>query len=281
LPPVTGGTAAQANALNNLGHAVGYSVVGGISHATLWIDGVATDLGANTSANGINDSDQIVGYRNDGSGYPHAHFWPDDIDLPALTDFDSSVATGINNLGEVVGIAFTLQNPSLQNGFSWRQAGVIQAISNCASADAVNDAGQIAGILENLHAGICEADVDFGHIGAADAINSSGTAVGYDVNGAGWRFPNFNLGPTLATGINDSGWIVGDTITPLRGSTPSVSRSLRSNIVGTSQPWFWSDQTGFVNLGINTAQAINQTGQIAGDHILPDGSTHGALLNPQ
>jgi hypothetical protein len=179
----------------------------------------------------------------------------------------------------VVGVAFSFENTSVQNDFSATQASGIVALSNCASAGAVNDAGQISGILANLDAGICSSGMDFAHIGDAGAINNSGTAVGYDVDGTAWLFPNMNLGPTLATGINDNGWIVGDSITPLGGA--KVHLSLHPNILGTSQPWFWSDQTGIVNLDINTAQALNQSGQIAGDRILPDGSIHGALLNPQ
>jgi hypothetical protein len=65
LSPITGAGASQANALNNLGHVVGYSVENGVAHATLWESSMALDLGLNTFANGINDSDQIVGYRLD------------------------------------------------------------------------------------------------------------------------------------------------------------------------------------------------------------------------
>jgi hypothetical protein len=247
-----------------------------IPHATLWINGVATDLGTNTAAQGINDSDQIVGYKIDSAGLYHAHIWPDDIDLPALSGFDSSIATGINSSGEVVGVAYSSANTSDQNGFSWTRAGGIVALSDCASASAINDAGQIAGILANLDAGICSSGTDFAHVGDAAAINSSGTAVGYDTSGTAWEFPNLNLGPTSATGINDNGWVVGMSISPT--GNPNV----RPHAVGTSHPWFWSDQTGLVNLpGIVTTSGINRGGQITGAMVSVDGSIHGALLNPQ
>src|SRR6266404_831450 len=93
-----GGGATQANALNNFAHVVGYSVSmsDGSAHATLWHDGSAIDIGGpNTFANGINDSDKIVGYRSDSSFVAHAHLWPEDIDLGSLPGFDSSIATGI------------------------------------------------------------------------------------------------------------------------------------------------------------------------------------------
>ena len=47
---------------------MGYSVSDGAAHATLWRDGSAIEVaGPGTFANAINDSDQIVGYRFDGS----------------------------------------------------------------------------------------------------------------------------------------------------------------------------------------------------------------------
>jgi hypothetical protein len=85
LPPIVDAGAAQANALNNSTHVVGYSVSDGTAHATLWVNGVASDIGGpNTVANGINDLDQIVGYIDD-SFVAHAHLWPEDIDLGSLS----------------------------------------------------------------------------------------------------------------------------------------------------------------------------------------------------
>lgn len=114
LPPITGAGSAQANALNNLGHVVGYSVDSGIAHATLWESGMAIDLGPNSFANGIKDSDEIVGYRLDDPFLAHAHLWPEDIDLGSLVGFDSSVATGINSSGLVVGTACSSADPNVQ-----------------------------------------------------------------------------------------------------------------------------------------------------------------------
>lgn len=290
LPPIPGAGAAQANAINNLGHAVGYSVVEGVGHATLWESGMAIDLaGPNTFANGINDSDQIVGYRLDASFIAHAHLWPDDIDLGSLAGYDSSVATGINSSGLVVGIAFSQANPNLQTAFTWSKTAGMQAVAGCASAEAINDSGQIAGIATNLDAAIC-GEQDFGMQGAAGAINNAGQAVGFSPpnsnNTQAWLFPNIDLGPTLATGINDYGWVCGYSMTPIGGaahvmrmmSVTHVAR-LEPHVFGTSHPWVWSQATGIVMLsGITTANAMNQSGQIVGAAIMADGSTHGMLL---
>jgi hypothetical protein len=44
LPPLAGADAAQTNAVNVLGTAVGYSVTAGVPTATLWQNGVPSEL---------------------------------------------------------------------------------------------------------------------------------------------------------------------------------------------------------------------------------------------
>jgi uncharacterized membrane protein len=245
---------------------------------------MAIDLGANTFANGINDSDQIVGYRLDDSFHGHAHLWPDDIDLGAISGYDSSVATGINSSGEVVGIAFSSADPNVQTAFKWSLSTGMEAIPGCASAEAINDSGQVAGIAVNLDAAICGV-TDFGQQGAAAALNNLGQAVGFAGANA-WLFPDVNLGPTLATGINDFGWVCGYSISAAGGVAHVMQIAFETHVarltprvIGTSHPWIWSKDSGIVMLsGIIAASAMNQSGQIVGAAIAPDGSTHGALL---
>src|ERR1700680_4892478 len=124
-----------------------------------------------------------------------------------LSGFDSSVAIGINSSGLVVGIAFSQANPNLQTAFTWSKSAGMQPIAGCASAEAVNDAGQISGIATGLNATICGA-ADFGLPGAATAINEAGQAVGFSGPDA-FLFPSTNLWPTAATGVNDNAWVVG------------------------------------------------------------------------
>lgn len=282
LPPITGAGAAQANALNNSNHVVGYSVENGEAHATLWENGIAQDLGANTFANAINDSDEIAGYRLDDSFFAHAHLWPEDIDLGAIAGFDSSVATGINASGLVVGVAFNQSDPNHQTAFTWTMVDGMKALSSCASAEAVNKSGQISGSAANLDAAICGGQ-DFGMQGTAVAINNLGQTAGFEGSNA-FLFANTNLGPTLATGINDNGWVIGAQIVPAGNSRVQrlvVSHVARLNprVTGTSQPWIWSQSTGIVNLPfLVEANSINQSGAIAGAWVTSDNSTHAALL---
>lgn len=65
LPPVDGGTAAQAEAVNASGTVAGYSIVNGRAEATLWRNGTAIDLGEGWAV-AINDAGIAAGYVNDG-----------------------------------------------------------------------------------------------------------------------------------------------------------------------------------------------------------------------
>lgn len=285
LVPILGAGAAQANALNAAGHVVGYSVADGSSHATLWKDGQVLDLGFATSANGINSSDQIVGYRLDSLSFAHAVIWPTKdqrpTDLGEIKRYDSSIATGINSSGVVVGVAFNQANPNQQAAFSWTIAQGIQIIPGCQSAEAINDKGQVAGLSSTGDAAICGGS-DFGQKGVADSINSAGQAAGFVGSSPdAFFFPSTDLGKSsAATGINDYGWVVGNQIVTATGGWRSAVRHLaQPRIIGTSHPWVWSQSTGLVMLdGITTASGINASGQIVGAAILQGGVTHGVLL---
>src|SRR5882724_4280116 len=82
------------------------------------------------------------------------------------------------------------------------------------------------------------------------------------------------------------GWVCGDSVTPIGGGShvmrlPLITHVARLNphVVGTSQPWIWSQASGLVLLpNLTTANAMNQSGQIVGAVIESDGSTHGGLL---
>ena len=276
LPPISGSTAAQANGVNSAGHAVGYSLLNSVPHGTLWKDGTVIELGPNTLANAINDSDQIVGYRKDAQGLTHAYLWPDMADLGSLAGYDSSIATGINKSGTVVGVAYNSANASQQEAFQWTQATGIQAVPGCQSALGINDKGQIVGIGTNFDAVICGGQ-DMGIAGAAVAINNLGQAVGYS-NDHAYVFPSTDLGPqSLATGINDYGWVVGEQFTQ-PGTPAARDVALNPRLAGISHPFVWSQKSGIIMLsGAATVSGINQKGQISGATVVGE-QIHGVLL---
>ena len=120
-----GGTGISAEDLNNAGQVVGQAgTTDGFNHAFLWENGTMIDLGtlggSSSVAAGINDLGQVVGYASlpDATNHaflvtPQGGVWFQDSDLDGRNDFmidlgtlngsTYSVATDINNAGQVVG----------------------------------------------------------------------------------------------------------------------------------------------------------------------------------
>jgi len=144
------------NAINNTGQIVGqnsqldtYPVTIFLGHATSWTNGVATDLGTlggaadtgypfgySSSANGINDLGQIVGYSTTapipwgwngwaGSSPIHAIPWPTNgamRDLGTLPGDEFSAASKINFFGTVIGTSGNTDDiGSLGRPFIWSE----------------------------------------------------------------------------------------------------------------------------------------------------------------
>lgn len=303
LPPLPGMVSAQAEAINSNGDIVGYSVdVLQIPHATLWKNGQVIELSANSVALAMNDSDKIVGYRLDTDGLPHAHSWPDDIDILGSELFeghDSSLATGINNSGAIVGYAYDLQHEDSEAAFVLTETGLQNLTSDstpsnddCYEAHAINNSGHIAGFALDSNAAIC-GEEDFGMLGMATAINNLGQAVGVAENQS-WLFPAINIPvnttgfSSVATGINDNAWVVGCTCNlPVRRSKSGGPRShlvhqvikLNPRDMATSQAWIWSEDAGVAQTlpFLSNATGINNAGQVVGAGII-NGNVHGMLV---
>jgi probable HAF family extracellular repeat protein len=144
-----------------------------VQHAFSWHDGVISDLGAlgaqpgNNSSftNAVNARGDAAGLSDNGTidpiqGYAAADavLWKDGriIDLGTLGGGNESLAIGLNNRGQVVGVAAnTIPDPFSMFGFSTQtraftwQHGVIRDLGTLGGPDAaaffVNDRGQVAG----------------------------------------------------------------------------------------------------------------------------------------
>jgi len=166
---VLGHTGGAIDAINDKGEAVGASGnCSAASHAVLWQDGVATDLGnlggtppGFFEATAINNQSQIVGFSDlPGNTIFHAFFWQNGVihDLGTLTADAFSFASAINNRGQAVGTSIDLSG-AVSRAFLW-QNGVMTDLNALVSASSpflggafgINDRGQITGITADFHA---------------------------------------------------------------------------------------------------------------------------------
>jgi probable HAF family extracellular repeat protein len=215
--------------INNRGQVVGafYALAGrsNIPHAFLYGGGHVLDLGTldgpNSSASGINDSGEIVGYSQIGNSVAgHAFLYSDGhmLDLGTLGGH-LSVAHGINNRGQIVGYSRITGNRAfhafLYDGGQMLDIGTFGG-SFCIAVG-INDSGEVVGRGNFADDSSYRALLDSRHIGFAD--NSFYHAFLYsrgklqDLNDL--VAPNSGWILISATAINDRGQIVGYGFGPI------------------------------------------------------------------
>jgi probable HAF family extracellular repeat protein len=242
------GGQSQALAINDAGVVVGSSTVrSGAWRAVRWKDGVKTNLGTlggqNSEATGINQAGVIVGWSETASGQHHAFVWRNGV----MTDLGTlggtwSHAYGINRWGRIVGYSTTASGE--RHAVAWSNTGVVKDLGTrdrvSSVATAINDNGQIAGILGTWPDAAGE-ELAFsnpflfyqgtwtvfgtGQLSSdAWAISATGTIVGGDFtereedatndawvweSGTVTRLPELAPGNSGAHGVNQYGTIVG------------------------------------------------------------------------
>jgi probable HAF family extracellular repeat protein len=307
----------EAHGINNTGAVVGeYEVTNSIAiNAFLYKDGTRTNLGflpgsPYAIAYGINETNVIVGESNVGID-THAFAYSNGVmsDLGTLGGNFGGVyssAHAINRSGQIVGESSTsfMQASTihavLYNGATKTDLGALGG--NYSNANGINSLGVVVGesdIVElgktNVHAFIYTNSLmsDLGTLGgaysSASGINDSGIIVGeaetltngssflhafFYQNGAMSDLGTLGGASSSARSINNSGQIVGyatDTNEVSCGFLYSVSNmvSLNNQIPAGS---------GWTNLV--SADAISDSGQIAGSGYRADGSFHAYLLTP-
>jgi probable HAF family extracellular repeat protein len=304
-------------AINSFGEVTGLSRVPGGHRAFVWnstsgmreLENLPGSIG-----NAINDAGAVVGDHFDtASGRGRAFLWTSAGGVRVLDDipgtFDSSVALGLNNSGQVVGRV---------NGTSPTGLGVARAVlwtadgspidigdlpgsADWSVAAAINDHGQVAGYSlstfgyeafvwtsETGLQGLGGLTDRFGYI-RPYAINSAGHVVGESETPRGrvsflWSpaggmvdlgdFPGGQRS-SGASDINSHGQIVGHAFAPS----------------GTPHAYLWTSEEGMQDLttlldasgagwNLRFAGEINDAGQIVGSGINPAGITRAFLLTP-
>ena len=301
LGGINGGDSSIADGINASGQIVGLAL-GGLPNNTfgafLYSGGTMTSLGTlpgdvSSAAYSINASGQVVGISsNGGSGYfpanvPPALYQAFLYSGGTMTGLGtlggaSSEAYGINNAGQVVGVADTAsghQLAFLYSGGTMTNLGSI-APNSFSVALAINNAGQITGqstvpSTATNHAFLYSNGTmnDLGTLGGlnsgGNAINASGEVAGYstlagDLITHAFLYSNGTTsdlgtlgGNSVANGLNDSGQVVGDSETPNGAETAFLysggTMTNLNNLIPADSGWYLVDAT-----------AINDSGQIVG-----------------
>jgi probable HAF family extracellular repeat protein len=301
LGTLPAGDVSAAYGINNSGQVVGYSVVGGTTIATLWSGGTAIALGMLPGANysialAINNSGPAVGDTEIAGAPGIATLWSSNgtaTNLGALPGGTFSVAVAINNAGEVVGNSDYAGNTSEQGqATSWTD-GTPTALGTLSgdqysSAAGINATGEIVGGSNGNHVShatvwnsgaIAELKPEFDF---AEAINNIGQIVGDIGNEAVlWSGGTLTELETLpgAQGanplaINNAGQIVG--ISDTSGGNEYATLWEGNNAIDLN------DRVTSSGIGwmLEYAEGINDSGEIVGWGINPQGQTDAFLLTP-
>lgn len=302
--------------INNAGQVVGYSYDGTGNAAFVYSGGTLVNLRSSLApfgtirgsslytthsyAQGINESGQVVGYT--AFTDPTVGFsWSNGVatDLGVINNYPTA-PRAVNGSGQIVSnnVYSGLYNP----GSGWT------TLPGTWLPTALNDAGLQGGSLYlgyAYHAALRTADGTItdldplGGNGNVNEINASGQAAGTRFNGAGERgfFWNGTAMQDIgllytppggfntysgAEGINASGHVVGYSDTsPVNNAFNCLSGSRHAVLF---RDGTLTDLNSLIDLSsgwcLQYASAINDSGQIAGSGISPNGKVHAFLLTP-
>jgi len=267
-----GGPVSAAHAVNASGQIVGeYETARGEVHAFLWQRGVMTDLGLpgeSSSARGINDRGEIIGFAGGKNLRGGAILWKDGARQP-LGDLgpsgSGSNAMAINDKGEIAGVS---------SGFAARLGGVVRAVIWLRGA--IQDIGTLGGPHSTARAINDSAEV----VGWADLPDQSTVAFLWKdglLQDLG-TLPGAVSKPGIrsqALSINHQGLVVGSAL----NSKGEIRAVIWENGGAVDLNTLIPSNSGVV---LTRATAINNKGQIvAQEQLRADGPVRSFLLTPR
>lgn len=262
-----GGKRVIANAINNAGKVVGYTIdASGYQQAFIWdevsdIREIGTLGGRFSEALDINENGVIVGISelsSDPGSERHAFIWNETdgfTDLGTLPNSFGSQAFGVNNKGVVVGWNTTDDGRGLP--FIWSNSGGMQSLptltTNLSMAFSINDNKMAVGFSND-----------------SDDMNQPAI---WDENGQLIDITESKITRGNSRDINNSDIVVG------------YATFSQSDLVG--EGFIWKEGDGLKRLGAiagagSQAVAINEVGQIVGSSTIDDNNqvAHAVLWNP-
>jgi probable HAF family extracellular repeat protein len=244
-----------ATALNNSNQVVGYTVPGTLYvKPVLWHNGVVTDLGSLTGADGaaafgINDAGEIVGSSPSASGSSVPVSWTNGTlaNLGTFGGIQGSTAYGVNSTGQIVGTSSVPYagpaSPVNTTAFIW-SGGTMTALYPSTDTDsyayAINDAGNAVGTLKSLLACSCPLQA---------VLFAGGTTT---------ILPQLQF-PGGVSSTSSSASAMNNHL--------QIAGSVATSVTGTPVAVVWSSAGGaptVTELGVGQALGINNAGQIVG-----------------
>lgn len=297
IPLVSGDTVGYADGINDSGQVVGFcSQVTdprfGPRNAYLYSNGQLSTLGisagTDSQAIAINDSGLIVGQEN-------SIAFVDNVGQ--FTNISPGGAGGyadsINNAGQVTGyfdVSSSSYHAFLYNSSGNSLADLNPAGWNDSSGAKINSNGQIVGSLYSpgndsflySNGKLTDLTASISGLYEATAINDSGEIAGYETSGEGFYYKGTGLIPfgnvpgyptELPSAINDEGVIVGTLV-----SLAQVQQALIfSSGTLTNLNTLINPSSGWT---LQSAEDINNLGQIVGQGIDRSGNERGYMLTP-